>query len=143
MRPRLDASSSSHTVIRYTSQEKGKEGHDVSLRIGAQAEKVKKGTETEMERTTASMVYHVISGQGRTRVGAEVIEWEKGDTFCVPSWAGCSHIVSSAARNVYARARSTDHQVDEDSYLFRYDDKPMLHGLGVYRNESDGFLTAP
>lgn len=92
--PKLDASSKDHVVIRYTSQEPGKGEQDVSLRIGAQVEKIKAGTITGLERENASSVYHVISGKGKTQVGEDIVEWVKGDTFCVPSWAGCIHHVS-------------------------------------------------
>ena len=93
MQPRLDASNEAHVVVRYTSQEKGQEGKDVSKRIGAQAERIKQGCKTGVEKTTCSIVYHVISGKGKTIIGEEVVEWVKGDTFCVPSWAGCNHEV--------------------------------------------------
>jgi gentisate 1,2-dioxygenase len=55
-----------------------------------------------------------------TRVGGEVLEWQRGDTFCIPAWSPYRH---EAAR---------------DTYLFRYDDRPILEAIGAYRAEHDG-----
>lgn len=94
MRPKLDAGKGDHVVVRYTSQEPGKDGEDVSKRIGAQCEKLAAGSKSEVERENASSVYHVIDGEGKTVIGGTTIEWTKGDTFCVPAWEPHHHEVS-------------------------------------------------
>jgi gentisate 1,2-dioxygenase len=86
-----------HAVVRYTSQEKGQEGQEVSLRLGAQCEKLEAGCTSKTVRETASSVYHIIDGKGRTIIGESVISWVKGDTFSVPSWQPYRHEVSNAA----------------------------------------------
>jgi gentisate 1,2-dioxygenase len=45
--------------------------------------------------------------------------WKKGDTLCVPAWHKYQHFASD----------------EETVYLYRFDDKPMLEALGVYRVE--------
>jgi gentisate 1,2-dioxygenase len=63
-------------------------------------------------------VYHVVEGAGYTEVEGKILAWERGDTFCIPSWHHYQHFASSG----------------ETVYLYRFDDKPMLNSLGIYRN---------
>jgi gentisate 1,2-dioxygenase len=44
------------------------------------------GKGTPRRRTTASSVYAVTAGEGRTRAGDQVFEWRRGDVFIVPTW---------------------------------------------------------
>lgn len=83
-----------HVIVRYKSQEAGKEGQEVSNRLGAQCERVEAGGKSKSARENASSVYHVIEGEGKTTIGDKVIEWVKGDTFCVPAWEAYQHEVS-------------------------------------------------
>lgn len=121
MHAKLDAAPGAHAVARYTSKEERKEGQEVSKIIGAQCERLDKGAKSEPIRETTSAVYHVIDGQGRSTVGDKVIEWIKGDTFTVPSWQRYTH------------------EADEKTYLYRFDDRPMITSLGFYRNEKEDF----
>jgi gentisate 1,2-dioxygenase len=93
-------------------------GAAISRIIGAAAERVAAGTTSPERRETASAVYHVQSGTGTTRIGQMEFAWTAGDTFAVPSWTPFKH----AAR--------------ENAYLFRFDDRPLLDALGVYRSEN-------
>jgi len=68
---------------------------------------------------TASSVYHVIEGSGRTYVGDTVYAWARGDTFCIPAWYPYEHTADAT---------------DGPAYLYRFDDKPMLRSLGFYRS---------
>jgi gentisate 1,2-dioxygenase len=94
MQAKLDASGGKHRIVRYTSQESGKEDQDVSVRLGAQCEYLEGKSSSETSRENASSVYHVIEGEGKTAIGATVIEWTKGDTFAVPAWEPYVHEVS-------------------------------------------------
>jgi hypothetical protein len=38
------------------------------------------------------------------------------------------------------RTRFLDWQATEDTYLYRFDDIPMLKGYGIYRNNAEDFL---
>jgi gentisate 1,2-dioxygenase len=92
----------------------------LSRTIGAAAERVSGRCSSPTRRETAGIVYHVYEGRGLTRVGGDVLEWQRGDTFCIPAWSPYRH---EAAR---------------DTYLFRYDDRPILEAIGAYRAEHDG-----
>jgi gentisate 1,2-dioxygenase len=95
MEKKLEATAgeSDHSIVRYTSQEPGKEGQEVSKIIGAQCERIEAGTQSKPVRETTSAVYHVVEGKGSSVIGDKVIEWVKGDTFTVPSWEEYSHKV--------------------------------------------------
>ncbi len=93
-------------------------GGPISRVIGAAAERIARGASSPKRRETAGVVYHVYRGRGRTTVGSEQLAWEKGDTFCIPSWMPYRH------------------EADKDTYLFRYDDRPVLEAIGAYRSEA-------
>ena len=86
--------------------------------IGAAAERLAGRTTSPTRRETAGVIYHVYEGRGATVVGSERLEWQKGDTFCIPSWTPYRH------------------EAAKDTYLFRYDDRPVLEALGAYRREA-------
>jgi gentisate 1,2-dioxygenase len=115
MQARLEAEDGPYSYAEYVHKQTG---GAVSRVIGAAAERIAKGSSSPTCRETAGIVYHVVSGRGSTVVGTARLDWEKGDTFCVPSWMPYRH---EAAR---------------DSYLFRYDDRPVLEAIGAYRREA-------
>lgn len=121
MQSALDRAGGSHAIVRYTSKEPGHAGEEVSKAIGAQCERIDAGITTEAVRETTSAVYHVVDGKGHSTVGETTVEWVKGDTFTVPSWAKYSH------------------HADDKTYLYRFDDRPMITALGFYRNEKEDF----
>jgi gentisate 1,2-dioxygenase len=94
----------------------------IGATIGAGAVRLNKNASTPPLRETASAVYHVYEGRGSSEIGETTIEWQQGDTFCVPSWMPNMH------RN----------DGDATAYLFRFDDRPMLRALGWYRAEDRG-----
>lgn len=94
MEKKLLAADGDHATVRYTSQEEGKEGQDVSNRLGAQCERLEAGTSSARAQENASSVYHVIDGQGQSNIGDKTIQWQKGDTFAVPAWEPYTHQVS-------------------------------------------------
>ena len=53
----------------------------------------------------------------------EKFEWKQCDTFCLPSWKRYQHFASA----------------EDDAYLYRCDDLPMLKALGFYRVEGEDF----
>lgn len=92
----------------------------VSKTLGTAAARINAGVATPTVQETASSVYHVIEGTGYTTIGGKKFTWEKGDTFCIPSWYPYQHFASD------------DHD-KAPVYLYRFDDKPMLNSLGFYR----------
>ena len=115
MEARLEAEVGPYAFAEYVHKNTG---GAVSRVIGAAAERIAKGSSSPTRRETAGVVYHVYKGRGSTQVGTERIDWEQGDTFCIPSWMPYRH---EAAKN---------------TYLFRYDDRPVLEAIGAYRSEA-------
>ena len=95
------------------------DGYIVSKVLGGSAERLRAGQNSPGIRETASSVYHVVSGKGYSTIGDGRITWGPGDTFCIPSWHRYEHFADA----------------EEDVYLYRFHDKPMLDALGFYRVE--------
>src|SRR5690606_13893528 len=85
------------------------------------------GFEPDFQRKTASTVFCVIEGKGRTELEhGEVLEWDENDVFVVPSGVWYRHI------NEDPRA---------DLKLYAVSDAPASKKLGFYtchRRLSDG-----
>ena len=116
MQTALDAAGGAYARYDYTHRTHG--GH-VSRTIGAAAERLAGGAASPAQRETAGIVYHIYEGSGTTTVGEQRLTWTKGDTFCIPAWAPYRHEASS------------------DTYLFRFDDRPVLEAIGAYRTQAD------
>ncbi|KAH8892861.1 RmlC-like cupin [Thozetella sp. PMI_491] len=97
----------------------GRDGRPVSRVLGGSAERLAAGSSSPAVQETSSSVYHIVSGKGHSIVGETTIDWEAGDTFCVPSWHRYQHFADGK----------------ETVYLYRFHDKPMLNALGFYRAE--------
>ena len=75
-------------------------------------------------RHTGTTVYHVVSGQGmsvvgKTRADGETLTWGERDCFFVPSWSWHEHRNTSS----------------EPAILFSVTDRPVLEGIGLYRED--------
>lgn len=115
MQARLDAEPGPYAYADYAHK---RTGASVSRVIGCAAERLSAKTSSPSRRETAGIVYHVYEGRGTTKVGGETLHWERGDTFCIPSWAPYRH------------------DAQRETYLFRFDDRPVLEAIGAYRAES-------
>jgi gentisate 1,2-dioxygenase len=89
--------------------------------IDAHAQVIRPGEHTRAVRDTASRIYHVLDGRGVSVLGGVRLEWEKGDTFCAPTWAWREHIVSSS---------------DGPAVLFSFDDAPIQKPFSLYRRQA-------
>ncbi|KAH7141728.1 gentisate-dioxygenase [Dactylonectria macrodidyma] len=114
MQPRLDGQKGSWATAAYLKED----GRELSRTIGASAERLEARSQSPTIRETASSVYHVIEGSGRTQISGETINWKQGDTFCIPAYYRYQHFSDN-----------------DRVYLYRFDDKPMLKALGFYRVE--------
>ncbi len=74
-----------------------------------------KGFETESYRATDATVFSVAAGSGYSQVGEVTLNWQRRDTFVVPSWTEVRH---------YPK---------EDSYLFSFSNRPVQEKLGLWR----------
>jgi gentisate 1,2-dioxygenase len=117
MQPQLDAAPGATAEVRYRLRSNGAE---ISATSGASALRIDAGAATQPLRETASAVMHVYEGSGRSRIGDTVLEWKQGDTFAVPAWQTTVHESAS----------------DQRSYLFRFDDRPLLQALAAYRSDN-------
>jgi gentisate 1,2-dioxygenase len=78
---------------------------------------IDKGTETIRFRTTSNAVCFVCEGRGTTKVGEDVIAWEKRDVFSLPhgNWI--------------------THKADETATLFLVTDRDALHRLDLLQEQ--------
>lgn len=74
---------------------------------------------TKAHRHTSTALYHVFRGRGRTAVGEGHLEWAKGDSFVIPLWQWHHH----------------ENLAQEEAILFSINDRPVMEGLGLYREE--------
>jgi len=94
-------------------------GGPVMPTIGCRVQLIRKGEKLRPYRVAASSVFCVRQGKGRSVIGGQAFEWEKGDIVAVPSWAQQEHACSGAG----------------DAILFSITDRPVLEALGLYREE--------
>lgn len=73
------------------------------------------GLRTNEVRTTASNIYSVVAGRGRSTIDGETFTWERGDVFVAPAW------------------HAHHHESDGDAVLFRVTDAPLLAALDWLR----------
>lgn len=90
----------------------------LSRTLGAEAERINPGHASNHRQDSASYVFHIYQGSGRTVLDTgKIIEWNACDTFVIPAWVGFRHENSS-------------HTV---AYLFSFTEKPALTALGMWR----------
>jgi gentisate 1,2-dioxygenase len=68
-------------------------------------------------RQTDAEIYVVVEGQGRSRVGDTIYEWQPRDIFVVPSWMPVAH------------------EAQSDAVLFSLSDRPAQQSLGFWREQ--------
>jgi gentisate 1,2-dioxygenase len=85
------------------------------------------GFEGATRRQSASAVYLVMEGRGRTVAEGETFAWAPRDVFVVPASARHAHYNDSG---------------EADALLFRVSDRPALEALGLYREEATGGTSA-
>jgi gentisate 1,2-dioxygenase len=75
------------------------------------------GEETRPKRETASTLYQVIDGSGRTEIAGRCFDWHKNDIFVVPGFLWRRHHDVGGA----------------DALLYVVSDAPLLEKIGQYR----------
>ncbi|WP_159981753.1 MULTISPECIES: cupin domain-containing protein [unclassified Novosphingobium] len=76
------------------------------------------GRPTGVCRTTANIIYAVVRGSGRTEIDGQSIDWNFGDTVCVPAWRPYSHLAN------------------EDAVLLKVSDAPVMDAFGWLRTQA-------
>lgn len=72
---------------------------------------------TSRYRASASHVYFVVEGTGKSRVGDKLFRWAPRDVFVVPPWTYFSH------------------EPDGEAVLFSYSDRAVHEKLGLFRED--------
>lgn len=85
--------------------------------MGAFAQRLPAGFETQPLLSTDGTVHVCLEGSGEVRVGEKTWRFEENDVFVVPSWQ---------ALQLHA---------DRDSILFSYSDRPVQQALGLWREQ--------
>ena len=85
------------------------------------AQLLRPGEATEPYRDTTSAIYCVLEGEGKTRVGDTVLEWQENDVFVVPNWLWREHINGSASK---------------PAVLYSVSDSPILERGGLFRQQA-------
>ena len=85
--------------------------------IGIYVERLDAGSSTRKFRHSANAVYSPMMGAGTSRIGDEIIEWSRGDTFVAPIW------------------NWIEHSAEEDSVLFAMTDEFVMRFANYYRFE--------
>jgi gentisate 1,2-dioxygenase len=98
-------------------------GGPVMQTIGATMQMLRPGERTKAHRHTGSFVYQCCKGHGYSIIGGKRFEWSERDIFCVPSWMWHEHANLSAS---------------DDVCLFTFNDLPVMHALGLCREEAFG-----
>ncbi|MCZ6722050.1 MAG: gentisate 1,2-dioxygenase [Alphaproteobacteria bacterium] len=100
--------------LRYVNPENG----DFAMpTMGTFMQLLPKGFAGADYRSSDAMVFNVVEGKGRTRIGDEVFDWAARDVFVVPSW------------------HHHRHEADEDAVLFSFSDRPVQQKLGLWRED--------
>lgn len=115
MQARLDAVPMGYATAEYAQR---LDGTPIGKIIGASAERLDAKTTVKLPRRTTCAIYHVFEGAGESTINGKTLSWKARDTFVAPNWAEIEHRAG-----------------DERVYLFRFDDKPMLEALGLFRSE--------
>lgn len=100
------------TVARYTNPARG--GGALFPTIGARAQRLPGGTETETHSHNATEIFFVIEGSGHTTVEGELFDWSDRDIFVVPTY------------------KSHSHETDREATLLALTDRPLLEAINCY-----------
>jgi gentisate 1,2-dioxygenase len=93
-------------------------GNECLPTMGFSALMLRPGETLKLDRRSASMVLHVIEGEGQALVDNVGLSWDVSDTFAVPTHAEITLANRSAAK---------------PAFLFVIDDAPLQRRLGIYQ----------
>ncbi|MFZ1815894.1 MAG: cupin domain-containing protein [Rhizobiaceae bacterium] len=94
-------------------------GRDVLPTMGFTAMMLVAGKTDRPPLRSASSVFHVIKGRGRSLVNGETVSWGPKDTFTAPVFAEMEHS-----------------SLDGEAFLVRVHDRPLQEKLGYYEERS-------
>ena len=94
-------------------------GNAVLPTLSFSVQLLKSDFKPQWQRKTASTLFCVVQGKGRTEVDSDSFEWKENDVFVVPSWH-------------WYRNTNT---ASDDLILFSVSDSPALEKLGFFRSQ--------
>jgi gentisate 1,2-dioxygenase len=94
-------------------------GADVLPTMGFTAQMLRSGRTEQPNVNSASAVFHVVRGRGRSVVNGSVIEWSDKDTFSAPVFSEIGHQAK-----------------DDEAFLVRIHDRPLQERLGYYEERA-------
>jgi gentisate 1,2-dioxygenase len=115
--PVADGSPYDGVVLEYTNPNTG---GPVMPTMACHAQLLRPSEATKAHRHTASVIYHVVEGEGYSIVDGQRLDWSEKDVFCVPGWAFHEHANSSAT---------------DPAVLFSFTDAPVLQALSLLREQ--------
>jgi gentisate 1,2-dioxygenase len=95
-------------------------GGPVMPTMSFRCQMLRPGEATRAHRKTASTVYCVLEGEGRTEVEGTTLEWKRNDVFTVPGWLWHEHKNASG----------------QGAFLYSVTDEPTMRKLGLFREEA-------
>jgi gentisate 1,2-dioxygenase len=105
-------------ALQYTNPLNG--GHTMPT-LSCLLQGLRPGEHTRAHRHTGSAISIVVRGKGSTIINGKRMDWGKGDCFALPPWVWHEHANESRR---------------EEAVLFSFNDRPMLEGLRMYREEA-------
>ncbi|MEO7133632.1 MAG: cupin domain-containing protein, partial [Vicinamibacterales bacterium] len=93
-------------------------GNPVIPTMSFRSQLLRPGEKTLPQRRTASTVFCVLEGNGRTKFDDQVFDWSRHDIFVIPGW------------NWYCIENASS---SEDAIIYSVSDSPALEKLGLYR----------
>lgn len=100
------------------------DGGPTTATMSCRMQLLRPGEATQVHRHTCNTVYHVVRGQGVTKVGKQrttdtELAWSERDCFNLPTWHWHSLVNTGT----------------EDAILFSVSDRPLFDALRLYREE--------
>ncbi|MED5568883.1 MAG: cupin domain-containing protein [Chloroflexota bacterium] len=115
--PVADGSPFDGVVLEYTNPNTG---GPVMPTMGCNCQLLRPGEATKAHRHTASVIYHVVEGEGYSIVDGQRLDWSEKDVFCVPGWVFHEHVNTSAT---------------SPAVLFSFTDAPVHQALNLLREQ--------
>jgi gentisate 1,2-dioxygenase len=85
--------------------------------IAAFIQLLPKGFRTQAYRATDGTIFSVVEGRGNVKIGNEAFEFERRDTFVVPSWMPMTL------------------EAQDEAVLFSFSDRPGQEAMGLWREK--------
>ena len=111
----LPQSADGSRTLRYTNP---RTGGAVMPILDCYASRLTRGSASRARRSTWNTICLVVSGEGRSQIGEQRIEWQQHDVFTIPHWNWASHEALSA-----------------EADLFMVTDRALYDALGLSRAE--------